>query len=47
MEKGIPTEFKGKTLSEIELKPDEYIEDDNGKQEIEELKNQNRTSRGK
>lgn len=33
MEKGVPAEFKGKNLSEIEITPDEYIEDDKGQNE--------------
>lgn len=47
MEKGIPLEFKGKTLSEIELKPDEYIDDDNGMEEIQARGNENSRLNGK
>lgn len=29
MEKGVPIEYKGKTLSEININVDEFVEDDN------------------
>ncbi|KAJ8948215.1 hypothetical protein NQ317_010967, partial [Molorchus minor] len=44
MEKGIPVEFKGKSLSEIELKPDEYVEDNGNEEQIQARENDKRSN---